>query len=66
MAYRDPRGPERTILAVEYGPCEHLDHEGSFNKLTLDCGHINCHSGHFWYEVGKQVRCYSCGKENEK
>lgn len=53
----DPRGPLRTVLAVE----ERTD----TTLVTLICGHV----GHFnqtWrYRVGDEHRCFACRAQNE-
>ena len=44
----DPRGPRRTIEAVD----------GS--KVTLSCGHVREWNQTFTYHVGETGRCYEC------
>jgi len=50
----DPRGPLRTIKAVEETP--------SATLLTLDCGHVNAHAQHFSYRIGDSCHCFACGQ----
>ncbi len=53
----DPRGPIRTIIAVE--------------KLTdaalvqLSCGHVRRFNPIFHYKVGSDARCLECLKEGK-
>lgn len=50
--YSDPRGPVRTITAIE----ERTD----ATLLTLDCGHVGRFNQIFHYKLGNPVRCHEC------
>lgn len=56
----DPRGPRRTITAVEYGSLPDRIGVGDAWLLTLDCGHISYGAPHFSYTVGKPSHCLEC------
>jgi hypothetical protein len=59
----DPRGPERTILAIARGELpEHIGY-GDAWLLTLDCGHISYGSNHMWFKVGSTHHCLQCKRE---
>jgi hypothetical protein len=54
-AYIDPRGPERTIVAVDKRS------DGAY--ITLSCGHVRCWNQIFSYHVGEKGRCFTCKEE---
>ena len=54
---KDPRGPVRTIVAVERYPDR--------TDLLLSCGHTGRFNQTFTYKVGREVRCFTCRKEEE-
>jgi hypothetical protein len=58
----DPRGPVRTIIAVECPITHHAD--GRISKdntlLTFSCGHVGTFANHFTYKVGSEARCFAC------
>jgi hypothetical protein len=54
----DPRGPMRTILAV--------DSQSSVALVKLDCGHIAECNPIFHYVVGESLHCFNCGKEERE
>lgn len=54
----DPRGPSRTIQAIE----ERRD----ITLLTLDCGHVGRFAQHFTYKTGRTVHCFDCGPRSER
>ena len=50
----DPRGPERTIVAV--------DKSGTrVARVTLSCGHVREWNILYSYEIGERGRCLACG-----
>lgn len=51
---KDPRGPERTIVAVEYKSHAAL--------VTLSCGHVREWNQIYSYRVGDRGRCFACRK----
>ncbi len=57
MDYKDPRGPHRQIMNVDYDP------RGASTRLTLTCGHIVTRNPIFPYHVGNDTRCFECAKE---
>jgi hypothetical protein len=47
---QDPRGPYRTVIAVESTP------------EAKECDHVACLTRHFTApRIGEQVRCFHCG-----
>ena len=52
MKYVDPRGPERTIAAVDWRT------DGV--RLKLSCGHVRVMNATFSYHVGERSRCLGC------
>lgn len=50
----DPRGPDRTIVAVEPTASE--------TRVTLDCGHIGHANQIYSYRIGDTYRCFACRK----
>lgn len=54
----DPRGPVRTIEAVEATP------SGTF--LLLSCAHVVEHNQIYTYRVGDSSRCFTCRKEHDR
>ena len=48
----DPRGPTRTIVAVERRPDR--------TDLLLSCGHTGRFNQTFHYKVGSDTRCFAC------
>ena len=53
----DPRGPIRTIIAVEKRTDVAL--------VTLSCGHIAHFNQIFHYKVGSDARCRACLKASQ-
>lgn len=54
----DPRGPVRTIVAVEQRP--------DVTLILLSCGHTGHFNQIFHYEVGSDARCMQCLKETSQ
>ncbi len=48
----DPRGPIRTITAIE--------ERSDATLLTLDCGHVATCNQIFHYKIGASERCTFC------
>lgn len=52
MTSTDPRGPERTIVAVK--------HTTSVALVTLSCGHVSNCNQIYTYKIGGRHRCLRC------
>lgn len=53
----DPRGPLRTIVAVQ--------RESYAALVTLSCGHVNELNQIYSYKIGEDVRCFTCAGEGK-
>jgi len=61
--YKDPRGPQRKIVATNNieTPCD----QGILlsKTVTLDCGHTHTMNPIYTYFIGDRCRCHGCDKE---
>lgn len=58
MLNTDPRGPERTIVAVG-------DKVETNHHVTTSCGHTYERVSHFHYKVGTTIRCFMCADKSD-
>jgi len=67
VAYTDPRGPMRTVIARRDVTTKHDDGQTTWHYVvTLDCGHERKPNPTMTVKVGENYRCFGCAEEQER